>query len=70
MAKSKKVPKVEQNDYTCPECNSEDIVGDEVMIESGEASQKCHCSNCDASWWNVYKFAFIQKMADFPTCND
>ena len=53
--------KIKENDSTCPECGSEEITGGEVVIESGEASQKCFCNACESSWFNVYKFSHIQK---------
>ena len=39
----------------CPECSSEEIEGDSVEIEDGEAIQEVTCIHCNAIWYDVYK---------------
>lgn len=61
--KPKAKKKVEKNDWQCPECQSDQIIGEDIMVEGGQASQECHCSDCEARWYNVYKFSHSEKIA-------
>ena len=65
VAKKQKAKKVELNDWQCPECQSDEIVGEEIMVEGGQASQECHCNTfgCNARWYNVYNFSHSEKIA-------
>jgi len=49
------VDKGTPNDTVCPVCQSDDIQGGHIEVESGEAYQRCTC-HCGASWNNTYSF--------------
>lgn len=43
-------------DWTkCPECGSDQIVGDGVEIEDGDALQTMDCADCGAHWGEWYR---------------
>lgn len=40
----------------CPFCRCGDQVeGESVDIDAGEATQSCHCNECGKSWIDCYK---------------
>lgn len=39
----------------CPSCGSDDLLGAEVTIDCGEATQDIICNECGAEWTDVYK---------------
>lgn len=43
-----------ENPNHCPKCGGENIIGNEVTIESGAAFQFVGCNDCDATWTDVY----------------
>lgn len=45
---------------TCPECNSSDITGMEVVIDNSEAIQELYCNECECEWTDVYTFSSIR----------
>lgn len=42
------------NGYICPNCGSDNISGEGIDIIGNEAQQDCVCSDCGASWIDVY----------------
>ena len=52
----------------CPYCNSSDIEGREITIDSNEASQEVSCSNCMATWIDIYVLKGYQKL-EKPQCH-
>jgi len=47
----------EQNGEKCMFCWRPQLQGEDVNIESGQASQNITCSACGASWTDVYVLA-------------
>lgn len=43
------------NGWYCPFCDSSDIVGFSVTIESGSAYQKTTCADCEKDWTDEYR---------------
>ena len=43
----------------CPACESEDIVGDYILVEEGVATQEMSCNHCDMEWTDVYRLVSI-----------
>ena len=48
----------------CPHCDSDDIEGGHVTIDSGGASQTVSCLKCDSAWVDDYQLIGY-KMEDF-----
>lgn len=44
----------------CPFCRSEDIVGDDINVDGGQATQEMSCNECDAEWEDVYRLIGYQ----------
>ena len=40
---------------SCPSCGSSSIQGGFVEIEAGRAYQEMSCTECDATWRDVYE---------------
>lgn len=53
-------PKLSSDEYVsklgaqCPFCGGESIVGGEINIDAGCASQEVSCHDCYATWQDVY----------------
>lgn len=43
----------------CPGCESEDIVGDDISVEEGVATQEMSCNTCNLEWTDVYRLVSI-----------
>lgn len=43
----------------CPSCGSEDIVGEDISVEEGIATQEMSCNICDLEWSDVYHLTSI-----------
>lgn len=39
----------------CPYCQSEDITGGPIDIQSGTAYQPCTCESCHGEWTDAYE---------------
>ena len=55
----------------CPACKSENIEGDEVVIDEGQALQTISCLDCEATWTDVhtlvrYSFLYLADGTLFP----
>lgn len=48
----------------CPFCGHEDIQGDSVNIEAGEAWQEVWCGRCERVWHDVYRLALVVHATD------
>lgn len=54
-----------QQDYidsegsACPFCASDDIEGAGVAVESGIATQRMFCNDCEESWEDVYTLSNV-----------
>ena len=46
---------VEGKGLSCPSCGSLSIQGGFVEIEAGRAYQRMGCTECDATWQDVYE---------------
>lgn len=49
-----------ENAAICPFCNSSDISGGSVNIESMTAWQNVSCSSCGEHWRDVYTLSFVE----------
>lgn len=55
---------VEKHGLVCPHCRSDDIEGGPVEIEDDYAFQEVSCSNCNASWNDVYELVGYSNLTD------
>ena len=39
----------------CPHCHSENISGNTIEVDAGEATQEVGCDDCGATWLDAYK---------------
>ena len=46
--------------HRCPHCKSEDIEGDTVEVNEGEATQRVICCNCNQDWTDIYTLTDVQ----------
>ena len=44
----------------CPHCGSQDLEGQSVEINQGEAVQEVGCDSCGACWYDIYVLARIE----------
>jgi|HubBroStandDraft_4_1064222.scaffolds.fasta_scaffold2483032_1 hypothetical protein len=44
----------------CPYCGSEDIQGESVEINAGEAVQEVNCNACDGQWYDIYALVRVE----------
>lgn len=40
----------------CPYCKGDQVEGDDITIEGGEAHQVVGCLKCGAEWQTVYRY--------------
>ena len=45
----------------CPECGSDNIVGDGGMVDGDHVAQECYCEDCDAEWSLIFVLRYVQK---------
>ena len=60
---------VDADGAACPHCGSFEIVGDEITIGNGEASQEVSCSLCMAEWEDHYLLTGYKQVAT-PLTNE
>lgn len=61
---------VRRKGQCCPGCGKKDtIIGEEVTIDAGYATQECHCVECDAEWKDQYRLTGFQ-LTRTPTTGD
>ena len=41
------------NEFQCPHCGSDDIIGEEVCNEGDCFLRSCFCNACDSSWSEI-----------------
>lgn len=46
---------VAQKGGFCPSCKSENIEGDDVVVDDGIAHQEMGCNDCNAMWEDTYQ---------------
>jgi hypothetical protein len=46
---------VKKNGGVCPHCGEDQIEGESVEIDGGEATQDVSCLGCGATWTDLYK---------------
>jgi len=46
----------------CPYCGSEDIQGQSVEINEGEAAQEVNCNACDGHWYDIYALVRVENV--------
>ena len=46
----------------CPYCGSEDIQGEAVEINEGEAAQEVNCNHCDGQWFDIYALVRVEAV--------
>lgn len=46
----------------CPYCGHDQVEGDHVQIESGEAWQQVSCDDCDRRWYEIYTLTRIGEI--------
>lgn len=52
----------------CPNCQSEDITGEEVVIDAGTATQGMFCGECEADWTDQYALvSYDSPIFSLPT---
>lgn len=52
---------IKKGGVQCPVCGNYDIQGNSIYIDSGSASQKVLCPNCDTEWTDVYTLTSIEQ---------
>ena len=60
MTKEQRETYIESGGTQCPMCESADITGGNVYVESLEAWQSVWCNECDAEWMDVYKLSHVE----------
>ncbi|ARM86143.1 hypothetical protein [Marinobacter salarius] len=45
----------------CPCCHSDEVEGDEVVIQGKKAIQEMGCNNCEAEWEDVYTLSAVRS---------
>ena len=64
--KQKKLTKAQQEKYIkngksqCPYCESDDIEGNNVEVDSDGCFQSCECHDCNSNWNDIYKFVGVE----------
>ena len=48
----------------CPLCSFDQLEGDSCEIDGGTMRQQIICSNCETTWYDVYKLEGIELIAD------
>ena len=70
MAKPKRTgsPKLSADQYlkerVCPMCRSKDVQGGPVDTGDGYATQELVCSECSASWTDVYTLVRYERLTN------
>jgi len=44
----------------CPYCGSDDIQGESMEINEGEAAQEVNCNDCDGQWYDIYALIRVE----------
>ena len=52
---------VEEGGVSCPGCGSEDIVGGDISVDTGIASQEMSCNECDLEWTDQYTLTGVSQ---------
>lgn len=60
MAKTQ--PEYLANPGACPQCDSDDIEGGFVEVESRQAWQHVHCHQCGARWTDVFNLRGYENL--------
>lgn len=56
--------------HKCPFCNSENLQGREIDIESGQAFQTVECLDCNKEWMDKYQLVGMLEVHDFEQGED
>lgn len=49
---------------TCPQCESIDVVGSQFDVSNGTATQECACNMCSCQWLLEFKLSAIVVNTD------
>ena len=52
---------IKSKGLNCPYCGAESIQGGFVQVEAGEASQEMSCTECEATWRDVYELVAVEQ---------
>lgn len=53
---------VKSSGVLCPNCEKSAVEGQDVTIDEGFAYQECYCTECEATWTDVYKLSHYRAL--------
>ena len=53
---------IRRRGYGCPNCKSDNVIGESFSLEDGQAKQELFCHDCDCAWQDVYVLADVVEL--------